>query len=323
MTPRVSGDGSMLAWISWDHPNMGWDATRLHVHRLGDGELGEELMVLGRQGDRQSVRAGLGSRTAGSAPRLMVCSDHDDWWGLYEVDLGAGDLMPVVVGEFDVATPPWVFGMQRWAAADGMVAAAAGMPWGDQMVVDGRNVAVADSSISSLTIGRDGPDGAPVLAYAGAGYRHETEVAALSIDSGGHPERGAVRRPATWASIWAAGRARGHHLPDRPRRRRGGPRPCTTRPPIRPVPARPVSGRRCSSWPTEVRPAQPAASSSWASPTGRRGGSRSSMSTTGAPPDTAAATAEPSTEPGESQTSRTAWPRPASWPTAATWTPTG
>ena len=193
MTPRVSGDGSMLAWISWDHPNMGWDATRLHVHRLGDGELGEELMVLGRQGDRSLCEPGWDPGTAGSAPRLMVCSDHDDWWGLYEVDLGAGDLMPVVVGEFDVATPPWVFGMQRWAAADGMVAAAAGMPWGDQMVVDGRSVSVADSSISSLTIGRDGPDGAPVLAYAGAGYRHETEVAALSIDSGGHPERGAVR----------------------------------------------------------------------------------------------------------------------------------
>ena len=183
----------MLAWISWDHPNMGWDATRLHVHRLGDGELGEELMVLGRQGDRSLCEPGWDPGTAGLAPRLMVCSDHDDWWGLYEVDLGAGDLMPVVVGEFDVATPPWVFGMQRWAAADGLVAAAAGLPSGDQMVVDGRSVAVADSSISSLTIGRDGPDGAPVLAYAGAGYRHETEVAALSIDSGGHPERGAVR----------------------------------------------------------------------------------------------------------------------------------
>ena len=193
MTPRVSPDGSMLAWISWDHPNMGWDATRLHVHRLGDGELGEELMVLGRQGDRSLCEPGWDPGTAGSAPRLLVCSDHDDWWGLYEVDLGTGDLLPVVVGEFDVATPPWVFGMQRWAAADGTVAAAAGMPLGDRIVVHGREVAVADSSISSLTIGRDGPDGAPVLAYAGAGYRHETEIAALSIDSDDHPERGTVR----------------------------------------------------------------------------------------------------------------------------------
>ena len=193
MTPRVSGDGSMLAWISWDHPNMPWDATRLHVHELGDGELSGEVLVLGWDGDHSLCEPGWVPGGRDGAARLLMCSDHDDWWGLYEVDLGSGALQPVVTGEFDVATPPWVFGMQRWAAAEGIVAAAAGMPSGDQIVVDGRSTAVADSSISSLTIGRDGPDGAPVLAYAGAGYRHETEVATLSIDSSGHPERGTVR----------------------------------------------------------------------------------------------------------------------------------
>ncbi len=214
MTPRVSPDGSMLAWISWDHPNMGWDATRLHVHRLGDGELGEELMVLGRQGDRSLCEPGWDPGTAGSAPRLMVCSDHDDWWGLYEVDLGAGDLAPVVVGEFDVATPPWVFGMQRWAAAGGLVAAAAGRPGGDELVVlDAagtgseesragelmgsvgyrRHVIVADSSLSSLTIARGIPGGAPLLAYAGAGWAHEAEVAAVRVDRDGHPDWRTIR----------------------------------------------------------------------------------------------------------------------------------
>ena len=214
MTPRVSPDGSMLAWIAWDHPNMGWDATRLHVHRFGDGELEAEILVLGQNSDRSLCEPGW---DLDAPARLLVCSDHDDWWGLYQVDLARGSLRPVVVGEFDVATPPWVFGMQRWAAGHGTLAAAAGRPGGDELVVlaaadavsghgasagaepgenreSGRaHVVVADSSISSLTIGRDGPDGAPVLAYAGAGYRHETEVAALSIDSGGHPERGTVR----------------------------------------------------------------------------------------------------------------------------------
>ncbi len=193
MTPRVSPDGSMLAWISWDHPNMPWDATRLHVHRLGDGELGAEVLVLGDRGDRSLCEPGWDPGTAGSAPRLLVCSDHDDWWGLYEVDLDAGDLRPVVVGEFDVATPPWVFGMQRWAAAAGTVAAAVGLPSGDRIMVGGRAVEVADSSVSSLTIARDAPDGDTVLAYAGAGYRYEPEVAAVRIDEDGHCERSAVR----------------------------------------------------------------------------------------------------------------------------------
>ncbi len=193
MTPRVSPDGSMLAWISWDHPNMPWDATRLHVHELGDAELGAEVQVLGLRGDRSLCEPGWDPGAAGAESRLMVCSDHDDWWGLYEVSLDAGSLLPVVVGDFDVATPPWVFGMQRWAAAGGTVAAAAGMPAGDRVLVDGRAVRLIDSSMSSLTMARNAPDGAAVLAYTGAGYRHEPEVAVVRIDGAGRAGRNAVR----------------------------------------------------------------------------------------------------------------------------------
>ena len=221
MSPRVSPDGSMLAWIAWDHPNMPWDATRLHVHELGDGELGAEVLVSGRQDDRSLCEPGWDPGPAGGASRLLVCSDHDDWWGLYEVDLDDGRLAPVIAGEFDVATPPWVFGMQRWAAADGMVVAAAGRPAGDELVVSrpagvvgGRTApdehagggpassggsatdppaVVVDSSMSSLTIARDGPGGAPLVAYAGAGYAQETEVATVRVEDGRLTQRRTVR----------------------------------------------------------------------------------------------------------------------------------
>ena len=191
MTPRVSPDGSMLAWVSWDHPDMPWDATRLRVHRLGDGQLGDEVLVLGRDGDRSLCEPGWDP----SGPvRLLVCSDHDDWWGLYEVDLGSGALSAVVTGAFDVATPPWVFGMQRWAAAGGALAAAAGMPSGDQLVGAGQGAALPDSSIDSLTMARVEPDGDPSPAYAGTGYGHETEVVVITMDGARHQRR--VVRPA-------------------------------------------------------------------------------------------------------------------------------
>ena len=214
MTPRVSGDGSMLAWIAWDHPNMGWDATRLHVHRLVGGGLGPEVLVLGRDGDRSLCEPGWVPGASDGLDRLLVCSDHDDWWGLYEVDLGSGALHPVVTGEFDVATPPWVFGMQRWTAAGSLIAAAAARPGGDQLVVlDAagteseetragepmgsagyrRHVIVADSSISSLTVARATPGGAPLLAYAGAGWAHEAEVSAVRVDLDGHPHWRTIR----------------------------------------------------------------------------------------------------------------------------------
>ena len=191
MTPRVSPDGSLLAWIAWDHPNMPWDATRLHVHRLDDGQLGDEVMVVGRDGDRSLCEPGWDP--GDGVARLLVCSDQDDWWGLYQADLGSGTLSPVATGAFDVATPPWVFGMQRWAAGGGMVAAAAGMPSGDQIVGVGDGVAGADSAINSLTMACSGPGGDPVLAYAGAGYRHETEVVALIGADRGRYQRRVVR----------------------------------------------------------------------------------------------------------------------------------
>ena len=214
MTPRVSPDGSMLAWIAWDHPNMGWDATRLHVHRFGDGELEAEILVLGQNSDRSLCEPGW---DLDAPARLLVCSDHDDWWGLYQVDLASGSLRPVVVGEFDVATPPWVFGMQRWGGRPRHAGSCSrtarwrriGGPGrggcGVRLRGERRRGARREPQVRPCPCGRRRlvdlvadrwprrPDGAPVLAYAGAGYRHETEVAALSIDSDGHPERGTVR----------------------------------------------------------------------------------------------------------------------------------
>ena len=259
MTPRVSPDGSLLAWIAWDHPKMPWDTTRLHVHRLRDGQLGDEVLVLGDDADRSLCEPGWAAGPGDEPARLLVCSDHDDWWGLYEVDLGSGALEPMVAGEFDVATPPWVFGMQRWAAAGGLVAAAVGMASGDELVLAqdpvsrpaagalseaerrggrersararpwperpvsaanesgsdaastrrlsthsrslsgerlaypaGRRMVLADSSVASLTIARDALEGPAVLAYAGTGYRHESEVVALRVGDG-QPERRTVR----------------------------------------------------------------------------------------------------------------------------------
>ncbi len=51
LAPQLSADGTQLAWIAWDHPDMPWDATRLWAGRIGpDGELGDARCVAGRPG---------------------------------------------------------------------------------------------------------------------------------------------------------------------------------------------------------------------------------------------------------------------------------
>lgn len=187
MSPRISPDGGRVAWISWDHPAMPWDRSRLHVHELVDGRVGDEVVMV-------DPGASLCEPDFG-AHGLRVCSDHDGWWNLYEVD-DAGTLAPAVTGRFDIATPPWVFGMQRWASLDvdgsELLVAVAGLPTGDVLVVGGRTVTTVDSAISSLSAPPPGA-GEPALAFAGAGYDHETEVVRFAASPDGHLRRSVVR----------------------------------------------------------------------------------------------------------------------------------
>ena len=192
MAPRPSPVGDRLAWITWDHPHMPWDATRLHVHELGDGALGDELAVVGEREDRSLVQPGWWGN------RLLVCSDHDDWWNLYEVDLSTGTLAGVMTGECDVAGgPAWVLGIQRWAAGSAGIVVAVGRPTGDELVfaADGVSAAAADSAIASVAVADH--DGTMTVAYAAAGWGHEPEVVAVTVgahaDGGPAPERRVIR----------------------------------------------------------------------------------------------------------------------------------
>ena len=124
--PRVSPDGSQLAWVAWDHPSMPWDATVLRVGTLDrSGPLPELTDV------RTLAGAGLGEpgeqslMEPGWTPdgRLLVVSDaRDGWWNLHSVDLATGALTPLHTDDHEVGGPAWVFGNAHHAATpDGRV----------------------------------------------------------------------------------------------------------------------------------------------------------------------------------------------------------
>ncbi len=114
--PRISPDGSWLAWTCWDHPNMPWDGTELWVAPLGEG--GEERLVAG--GPEESIF----QPEWGPDGRLHFASDRDGWWNLYRApgaEPSGEEGAPVQLTEerADFAHPQWLFGGATYAFLDG------------------------------------------------------------------------------------------------------------------------------------------------------------------------------------------------------------
>lgn len=114
-SPRLSGDRTQLAWLSWNHPNMPWDGTQLWVAAIqADGLLGEPQLVAG--GVEESVFQPEWSPDG----VLYFVSDRTGWWNLYRwnpplVQGSLGEIEPLCEMEAEFGLPQWVFGMSTYA----------------------------------------------------------------------------------------------------------------------------------------------------------------------------------------------------------------
>lgn len=117
-SPRLSPDGTYLAWLAWNHPNMPWDGTELWVGRLGaDGSVLESRKVAG--GPEESITQPQWS----PGGVLHFISDRNGWWNLYRRDNDFIESLCPMEAEF--CQPPWVFGMSSYdfTSADGIICA--------------------------------------------------------------------------------------------------------------------------------------------------------------------------------------------------------
>ena len=109
--PRVSPDGSQLAWISWEHPQMPWDGTQLHVAPLMNGSTGEGEIIAGSTEESILQPEWLDDR------RLLFLSDASGWWNpwVWSADGGARQ---VLEREEEFAGPMWALGTTWYQVLD-------------------------------------------------------------------------------------------------------------------------------------------------------------------------------------------------------------
>jgi dipeptidyl aminopeptidase/acylaminoacyl peptidase len=106
-SPRLSPDGSYLAWLTWNHPNMPWDGAELWLGEVRrDGSLGKREKIAG--GPEESILQPEWSPDG----VLHFVSDRTGWWNLYRWRQGETEALCPMAAEF--GRPPWVFAMSTY-----------------------------------------------------------------------------------------------------------------------------------------------------------------------------------------------------------------
>ena len=154
--PRPSPDGRWLAWVTWDHPDMPWDSSRLQVAPLSGGDdppvVGDPVTLAGGPG------VSVGQPRWSADGSLLFVDDRSGWWLPYRLPAccltgagvggGAGggpgrgggpvrgDAVPLVADQAEYHEPDWVFGQHSFdELADGSLVAVRRAGGRDRLVV--------------------------------------------------------------------------------------------------------------------------------------------------------------------------------------------
>ncbi|MGB3373117.1 MAG: prolyl oligopeptidase family serine peptidase [Rhodococcus sp. (in: high G+C Gram-positive bacteria)] len=175
--PRLSPDGSTLAWIAWNHPQMPWDGTELRVADLATGEW---KTVLGSS-EKSILQPEWIDENS-----LYVISDRTGWWSIYRTDTG-GSSSPLYECEADFGAPLWQLGA-RWYSVldDGKLLTVRTFGVDTLAVLDPETGSLDDIDLGGLTsVSLGGRNRDSVLLKAG-GAQSPSGLRLLDLSTGEH-----------------------------------------------------------------------------------------------------------------------------------------
>ena len=123
MQPAWHPDGRHVAWISWDHPLMPWDGTRLSLATLHVGGPGLPTIEHSETIAGDENTSIFQPAFSPDGRYLSYVSDESGWYGLYLHDLQNMAKRALVLEEAELGVPAWAQGMRTysWAPDSGTI----------------------------------------------------------------------------------------------------------------------------------------------------------------------------------------------------------
>ncbi len=114
MQPAWSADGKLLAYVSYDQPNMPWDGTHLQLARLGTGADGVPFVEATEAVAGSEKIAIFQPEFSPDGRYLSYASDETGWWQLYLYDLASKAITPLTDAAAEHGAPAWVQGVRTY-----------------------------------------------------------------------------------------------------------------------------------------------------------------------------------------------------------------
>jgi len=174
--PQLGPDGKQLLFLTWDHPQMPWDGTQLHLADLDEsGRVATSRIIAGDT--NESIFQPLWD-TDGS---IYFVSDRENWWNIYRYD--SSGVNCVLKREAEFGLPQWVFGMSKYAVINtGDIVAAYSDNSGSQLI----RIDVRSGSYSTLKTPYTDIDqvrgAGDLIAFLGYRDTQPGEVVAMKLD---------------------------------------------------------------------------------------------------------------------------------------------
>ena len=114
-SPAFNNDGSQVAFITWNHPQMPWDGTELWLGDFKNGKLSNLQKIAG------SSSESIFQPSWSPSNILYFVSDLTGWWNLYRY---SSTVKLICSQDAEFGLPQWVFGMSTYAFAGDQIIAA-------------------------------------------------------------------------------------------------------------------------------------------------------------------------------------------------------